>query len=188
VPTDTTNDGTPFTFKTVLSLDHLHETGPWTWHGWQTDLPAAMKKSLTETMLGPPPTDADAEALLAYLQSREPPANPFRNKDGSLSAAAERGRRIFESEKAACATCHSGPYFTDGQIHDLGLGSPRDRYKGFNTPSLRGVYQRVKLLHDGRADSLEALLTGPHSPEKVAGSGPLSAEELGDLTEYLKSL
>ena len=38
VTTDTTNDGTPFTFKTVLPLHHLHETGPWTWHGWQTDL------------------------------------------------------------------------------------------------------------------------------------------------------
>src|SRR5262249_1313341 len=92
VPTDTTNDGTPFTFKTVLPLYNLNETGPWTWHGWQTDLQAAMRKSLTETMLGPPPAEGDAEALLAYLDSLEEPPNPFRGKDGSLSAAAERGR------------------------------------------------------------------------------------------------
>ena len=77
---------------------------------------------------------------------------------------------------------------TDGQIHDLGLGSPRDRYKGFNTPSLRGVYQKVKLLHDGRADSLEGVLTGPHAPEKVAGTGKLNDDEVSDLVEYLKSL
>jgi YVTN family beta-propeller protein len=188
VPTDTTNDGTPFTFKTVLPLDHLAETGPWTWHGWQTDLKAAMKKSLTETMLGPTPTDDDAAALLAWLESRAAPPNPFRGPDGLLSAAAQRGKRVFEGEKAACVSCHSGPFFTDGQIHDLGLGSPRDKYPGFNTPSLRGVYARVKLLHDGRIDSLEALLTGPHAPENVAGSGPLTGDERRDLIEYLKSL
>lgn len=187
VPTDTTNDGTAFTFKTVLPLYHLHETGPWTWHGWQTDLQAAMKKSLTETMLGPQPTDDDASAMLAYLQSLELPPNPFRAKDGSLSRAAERGKIVFHSDKAACATCHSGPHFTDGQIHDVGLGSPRDRYKGFNTPSLLGVYGKVKLLHDGRVDSLEAVLTGPHAPEKVAGS-KLSDADVTDLVEYLKSL
>jgi YVTN family beta-propeller protein len=188
VPMDTLNDGAPFTLKTVLPLHNLHETGPWTWHGWQTDLAAAMKKSLTETMLGPQPTDDDAAAVLAYIESLEAPPNPFRNNDGSLSAAAERGQRIFESEKAACATCHSGPHFTDGKIHDLGLGSPRDRYKGFNTPSLRGVYSRVRLLHDGRATSLEDVITSPHSPDKVAGTGPLSTDEVNDLVEYLKSL
>ncbi len=146
-----------------------------------------MKKSLADTMLGPPPTDDDAAALLAYLQSMETPPNPFRGS-GSLSAAAERGKQIFETEKAACATCHSGPHFTDGRIHDVGLGSPRDRYQGYNTPSLRGVYQKVKLLHDGRADSLRDVLTGPHAPENVAGSGKLSDDELSDLLEYLKTL
>jgi YVTN family beta-propeller protein len=188
VPTDTTNDGTSFTFKTVLPLYHLAETAPWTWHGWQTDLSAAMKKSLTETMLGPKPDDSDAEAVLAYLKNLEPPPNPFRQPDGSLSAAAQRGKLVFESDKAACATCHSGPYFTDGQIHDVGLGSPRDRYKGFNTPSLRGVYQKVKLLHDGSCDSLLDVITGPHAPNQVAGTSPLSDQEARDLIEYLKSL
>jgi YVTN family beta-propeller protein len=188
VPTDTTNDGTAFTFKTVLSLDHLRETGPWTWHGWQTDLGAAMKKSLSETMLGPQPSDEDAAAVLAYLESREPPPNPFRQADGALSESAQRGKLVFESEKAGCATCHSGPYFTDSNIHDVGLGSPRDRYKGYNTPTLRGVYQKVKLLHDGRAESLDDVVTGPHSPEKVAGTAPLTEEEAKDLVEYLKSL
>ena len=69
-----------------------------------------------------------------------------------------------------------------------GLGSPRDRYQGFNTPTLRGVYTKVKLLHDGRADSLEAVLAGDHSPEKVSGAAPLTDQERQDLVEYLKSL
>ncbi|HIA19333.1 MAG TPA: hypothetical protein EYN70_07960, partial [Planctomycetaceae bacterium] len=36
---DTFNDGTAFTFKTVLPLYKLQETAPWTWHGWQKSLP-----------------------------------------------------------------------------------------------------------------------------------------------------
>lgn len=188
VPTDTLNDGSPFTLKTVLPLHQLHETGPWTWHGWQDDLRAAMKKSLHDTMLGPPASDDDAASLLLYLTTMKAPPNPHRQKDGSLNPAAQRGKLVFESNKAACATCHNGPYFTDGRIHDVGLGSPRDRYQGFNTPSLRGVYQKVKLLHDGRAESLTDVITGPHSPEKVAGTAPLSQEEVSDLVEYLKSL
>ena len=67
------------------------------------------------------------------------------------------------------------------------LGSARDRYKGYNTPSLRGVYRKVKLLHDGRADSLRDVLTGPHAPENVAGNGKLGDNELNDLLEYLKT-
>ncbi|MCI0357949.1 MAG: beta-propeller fold lactonase family protein [Planctomycetaceae bacterium] len=188
VPTDTTNDGTAFTFKTVLDLHHLSETGPWTWHGWQTDLRSGMRKSLTETMLGPQPTEDDVDAILAYFQTLTSPPNPFRNKDGSLTDAAQRGKTIFESDRAGCASCHTGPHFTDGEVHDVGLGSRSDRYKGFNTPTLRNVYQRVKLLHDARVDTLEALLTGPHAPEKVAGTGGLSEREVKDLVEYLKSL
>jgi DNA-binding beta-propeller fold protein YncE/mono/diheme cytochrome c family protein len=189
VPTDTLNDGSPFTLKTVLPLYNLAETGPWTWHGWQDNLPAALKKSLQDTMLGPEPTDDDAAALLAYLATKESPPNPFRIQNGlALTAAASRGKEIFFSEKAACSTCHNGPHFTDGQIHDLRLGSPRDRYRGFNTPSLRNVYQKVKLLHDGRADSLTDVLTGPHSPEKVSGTAALTTDEVSDLVEYLKSL
>jgi cytochrome c peroxidase len=147
-----------------------------------------MKKSLTETMLGPKPDDGDAEAVLAYLKNLEPPPNPFRQPDGSLTAAAQRGKVVFESDKAACATCHSGPYYTDGQVHDVGLGSPRDRYKGFNTPTLRGVYQKVKLLHDGSCDNLLDVVTGLHAPLRVAGIEELSEQEAKDLVEYLQSL
>lgn len=185
---DTLNDGTRQTYKTVLPLHHFDKTSPWTWHGWQTDARAAMRKSLTETMLGPAPDGDDIDALLAYLSQLEPPPNPFRRPDGSLSEAAERGKQVFHSDKAGCANCHSGPYFTDGEIHDVGLGERGDAYKGFNTPTLIGVYQRVKLLHDGRATSLDELLTGPHNPNKVTGQGELTDDERRDLIEYLKTL
>jgi YVTN family beta-propeller protein len=190
VTMDTRNDGSEKTFKTVPSLVNVAHTGPWTWHGWQVDLHDAMRKSLTETMLGPPPRPADSDALLAFLETLEPAPNPYRDGDRSadFAAAVQRGEKLFASKKAACIECHRGPYFTDGEIHDVGLGSPRDAYQGYNTPSLVGVHARVKLLHDGRAKSLEALLTGPHAPDKVAGEAALSGDELHDLIEYLKTL
>ena len=185
---DTLNDGTERTLKTVLPLHHLPETGPWTWHGWQTDLEDALNKSFTTTMQGEPINPEDRRAVLAYFATLQTPPNPFRNSDGSFSEAAKRGRAVFQSAKAGCATCHSGPHFTDGKIHDVGLGTNQDRYQGFNTPSLLGAYRKVRFLHDGRAKSLEAVLTGDHAPEQVAGEGGLSDEELRDLVAYLKSL
>jgi DNA-binding beta-propeller fold protein YncE len=187
VKMDTRNDGSFGSFKTVLDLHHLEHTGPWTWHGWQTDLSAALRKSLTDTMLGPEPRDDDVAALRAYLASLEPPSNPYRNSDGSLSPAAQRGRQVFASEQGGCSQCHCGPYFTDGELHDLGLGSKTDTYRGFNTPSLLGVHRRVRLLHDGRATSLEQVLTGDHAPQRVSG-GQLSDADVADLIAYLRSL
>ncbi len=54
-PMDTFNDGTAMTFKTVLPLQNVHKTKPWTWHGWQENLDDAMHKSMTSTMLGRAP-------------------------------------------------------------------------------------------------------------------------------------
>ncbi|HEX7449507.1 MAG TPA: hypothetical protein VF306_18260 [Pirellulales bacterium] len=185
---DTLNDGSIRTFKTVLPLRNLPRTAPWTWHGWQQDLGAAMRKSLSETMQGPRPSDDDVAALVAYFSSLDAPPNPYRVGKAALSEAGERGRQVFESEKAGCANCHRGPYFTDGEIHDVGTGSNRDAYDGYNTPSLVGVHGRVRLLHDGRAKSLDELLTGPHNPDQVTGAGELTEAERADLIEYLKSL
>ena len=188
VTMDTKNDGSYGTFKTVPALHNVTRTAPWTWHGWQTDLNAGVHKSLTETMLGPAPTDQDVQALIAYFDQMRPAPNPHRKPNGALSDAAQRGEQVFKSEKAGCANCHRGAEFTDGEIHDVGLGSPKDVYQGFNTPSLRGVYNKVRLLHHGRAQSIQEALQDLHAPQKVTGRGELSADELADLVEYVKSL
>lgn len=187
VKMDTTNDGGFGTFKTVLPLFNLAHTAPYTWHGWQKDRHASLEKSLAETMLGPRPSADDVTALAAYLDQLEAPPNPYRDAKGALTPAARRGRAVFESFTAGCANCHAGERFTDGQVHDVGTGSPNDRYQGFNTPSLLGAHRRVRLLHDGRARGLAEVLRGDHAPDKVSG-GKLSDEELADLIEYLKSL
>ena len=188
VTMDTRNDGSNGTYKMVLSLRNVRQTGPWFWHGWQTDLKAALARSLVESMQGPQPTDEEVDQLAAYLQTLSPPPNSWRTADGQLSEQAQRGQEIFRGEVANCAGCHSGEYFTDGQIHDVGLASEYDKYDGFNTPSLLGVANRVRYLHHGRALSLDDLLSDLHSPAKVSGTRELTEQERADLVAYLKGL
>jgi len=185
---DTTNDGRLGDPKMVPSLRYVTHTGPWTWHGWQKSLPAAMRKSMAESMLGKPMKQEEVDALIAYLGTLQGPSNPHLGRDQKRTAAAERGRLVFESEKAGCVDCHHGNYFTDDKARIVGLESRGDVYKGFNPPTLRDVDDRMAYLHDGRAKSLEDLLQGPHAPDKVTKNGKLTQQELKDLVEYLKSL
>jgi YVTN family beta-propeller protein len=174
--------------KKVPTLRRVTKTKPWTWHGWQSDLNDAMVESFTKSMQGPKPKADDVTALVAYLDTLDFPKNPYRDPAGSLSAAATRGREVFRSPKAACNTCHGGQELTDGKIHSVGLEERDDAYKGYNPPSLRGVYDKDPYLHDGRAKSLRDALAGPHAADSVTGLGELSKAELDDLIEYLRSL
>ncbi len=174
--------------KKAPTLRRVSETGPWTWHGWQTDLGQAVGESFTKSMQGPRPTEEEVQAVVAFLETLDYPPNPFRNPDGSLTEAARRGEAVFNSSKAACRSCHGGPELTDGKIHDLGLEEPGDVYKGHNPPSLRGLYDKEPYLHDARASTLREVLTDGHSTGEVTGLGELSDEELEDLIAYLKSL
>ena len=174
--------------KKVPTLRRVAMTGPWTWHGWQTSLDDAIIESFTKSMQGPKPTASEVEALAAYLGTLDFPPNPHREADGRLSAAAERGKEVFKASKNGCASCHAGPEFSDGKLHDVGLLERGDVYRSHNPPSLRGVYDKDPYLHDGRSVSLRDLLIGHHGPESLVGGEPLSPTELDDLVAYLKAL
>jgi YVTN family beta-propeller protein len=174
--------------KKVPTLRRVTHTGPWTWHGWQKSLDDAMVESFTKSMQGNRPTAEEKKALFVYLETLDYPRNPNRNADGTLSESAKRGEDVYRSSKAACNTCHGGPELTDGKIHIAGLEERDDAYRGYNPPSLRGVYDKDPYLHDGRAKSLRDVLTGPHEPDAVSGLGSLTGAELDDLLAYLKTL
>jgi mono/diheme cytochrome c family protein len=185
---DTWNDGTELTTKTVLPLTGVTNTGPWTWHGWQQDLNESIQNSFTSTMMGKAGSAEDVEAVRVYLESLTPRPNPFRTEANALTASAARGKVLFESSEVGCSSCHSGQQFTDGEIHDVGLGSAGDKYDGYNTPSLIGLYQKVRYLHDGRSKTLESVLSKYHRSEDIGGGHVLTEGERGDLIEYLKTL
>jgi cytochrome c peroxidase len=161
-------------------------TGPWTWHGWQKALGAAVEKSYLQTMFGPKPSAEEVRAVVAFLGTLDHPPNPHRLADNQLSPTAKRGEAIFLGA-AKCARCHAPPEYTSEHNYDVKLeadGSPHHRW---NPPSLRGLWQRGPYLHDGRAATLEELLQDAHAPEKLGGSA-LTSEQRRDLIAFLQSL
>ncbi len=107
---------------------------------------------------------ADLDALAAYISSLDAtPASPFRALDGSLTADAQAGAVLFETE--GCGSCHTISTLTDSSdgsgLHDVGtitadsgqrLGGP---LTGIDTPTLLGVWATSPYLHDGSAATLE---------------------------------
>jgi len=132
---------------------------------------------------------ADLDALAAYVASLdEYPGSPFRNSDGSLTAAGLAGRNIFRRE--GCASCHSGADFTDSefnQLHDIGTLKPSSGQRlngpltGIDTPTLRGIWGTSPYLHDGSAIDL--------SDAVAAHSGTsLDAADMVALVAYLQQI
>jgi cytochrome c peroxidase len=140
----------------------------------------------------------ELDALAAYCNSLEPTPSPHAEGPGRLSPAAERGRRLFESERVGCAACHPAPTYTDSRpgarpftLHDVGTGTGDETEAlgpAYDTPSLIGVYRSAPYLHDGRAATLRDVLT-THNPEDRHGrTSHLSTTEVDDLIAFLKSL
>lgn len=132
----------------------------------------------------------DLDDLADYLASLTLPPNPNLEPSGYFSDAAIRGLHLFNSESTGCTTCHPPPLYTDHLRHDIGTGGDPDERKGpdFDTPSLRGVYSTAPYLHDGRAATMEEVLT-THNPGELHGAtSSLSSEEIDDLVVFLKAL
>ena len=178
---DTFNDGSYNTPKKTLSLRGVAETGPWTWHGARPELRELIHDSMTKSMQGPEPTDADLDAMTAFLKTLDFVPGAAQNPQ-----SVKRGEELFNAK--GCNTCHSPPNYTSGSIFDIGLASPRDVHKGFNPPSLRGVGKRAPYLHDGSGRSLTEVLATFHRPSVLTGRPDFTPEELRDVTAFLKSL
>jgi YVTN family beta-propeller protein len=183
---DTFNDSSYETPKKTLSLRNVTRTKPWTWHGWRKDLDQLVHDSMTKSMQGPEPTPDDIKAVAAYLETLRERPNPYRLPDGSLSAAAKRGEVVFNSKN--CQNCHVPPFYTSEGVYSVGLESPSDVHKGYNAPSLLGLYSRAPYMHNAEAPGLTEVLTKYHRPSQLTGATDCTPQELADLIAFLKSL
>ena len=133
---------------------------------------------------------ADLDALAAYVASLTSFApSPWRNADGSLTAAAQAGRTVFAQKN--CASCHAGTAFTGsgdaGQLKNIGTIKPSSGSRlgaalsGIDTPTLRDVWATAPYLHDGSARTLSDALLAHNNLS-------LTATERNNLVEYLKQI
>jgi YVTN family beta-propeller protein len=149
---------------------------------------------LSEDLAGRSP---DLDALAVYCNSFEFTLSPHIPAPGKLSAAAERGRKLFFCEAVGCAKCHSGPYYTDStlkkpfHLHDVGTGKDDPSEKigpKYDTPTLLGVYRTAPYLHHGKAQTLRDVLTTCNPGDKHGKTSHLQPQEFDDLVAFLKSL
>jgi hypothetical protein len=135
----------------------------------------------------------ELDALDAYVSSLEHAnPSPYRNQDGSLTADGVAGRVFFE--KLGCDFCHSGEKFTDserGMLHDVGTIGAQSGTRagepllGFDTPTLRGVWETPPYLHDGSAPTLKDVVTTKNPTGLHGFTSVLSPTELDQLVSYL---
>ena len=137
----------------------------------------------------------DLDALAAYSNSHKFTLSP--HAKGGLSESARRGKEIFFSKETGCATCHTGPYFTDStpgrpfKLHDVGTGSDDPGEKmgpQYDTPTLLGIYRTPPYLHHGKATTLEEVLTTYNREDRHGKTSQLNAGQIADLVQFLKSL
>jgi cytochrome c peroxidase len=128
-------------------------------------------------MHGEPISARDMEDMFAFLTSLDSPPPPKLTSRELL----DQGRKIFESR--GCINCHAPPAYTTPITADVGLLDEQGRNR-FNPPSLRGVSQRRRFFHDGRAASLEDVLnTVRHQLDE-----PLSQKDAEALLAFLRSI
>ena len=71
---------------------------------------------------------------------------------------------------------------------DVGVGTGTEAGKKFDTPTLAEVWRTAPYLYDGRALTMEEVLTTANPKDAHGETSKLSQEEIKDLTEYVLSL
>lgn len=115
-------------------------------------------------------------------------------RDSAGATAAGRGRRVFEGA-GKCVACHSGALFTDANamLHppadsmaepEFRSCAARSASRQYRTTPLKGAWQHAPYFHNGSAATLEDV-AATYNAKRALG---LSAQEIADLAEYLKSL
>lgn len=133
----------------------------------------------------------------------------FLKGETELTTREQRGLSIFRQH---CATCHQEPLLTDGLYHNNGLDTlftDAGRYRisqdsadmgAFKTPTLRNIALTAPYMHDGRFESLQAVvehyrfgvqqsssLAEALQQDTVVGI-PLTDAEADDLLSFLHTL
>ena len=172
------------------SLFGVANTAPYGWDGRNATLQNQSRGAIVsplEMHAAREPTKRELDALAEFQKSLvEPAAAPGKDFDPVRAA---RGEALFRTPRpivdptgefpsgarVACATCHSGPFFTDGKAHrdfvptgdpvfDPGHVGPDGTILGFDTPSLLGARFTAPYFHDGVAGD-------PTAPSNFLGGG-----------------
>lgn len=173
--------------KNAKSLLLSGKTPPVMAHGVRADMATAVASGY-KYILFHVPTATELADTEAYVASLKPARSPKLNPDGTLSAAAKRGKAIFERPEVGCTSCHPAPLFTDLKSYDVGTKQSFDSQGEFDTPTLVELFRTAPYLHDGSAVTLGEVIGEHNKGDRHGKTWELSDKEKQDLVEYLLSL
>jgi YVTN family beta-propeller protein len=179
-------------------LEGIKDTEPYKWTGTNPDIPTECGPRTEKFFWRSENYDNATLADLAmYVRSLAPRPNRWRQANGELTPAQERGKAIFErsvdkfkspiAEYNQCSYCHSGPKGTNQKIFNVETRKPTDNTGLLKAPPLTNIALSAPYLHDGSARSLEEIWTIYNPNDKHGRTNDLTKDELNDLIEYLKS-
>lgn len=188
---DLLNDGMGNPKQTKSELyDHL--TPPTMITGIRKDMHTCNAAGLIHIQFVTRPEE-DVHCFDAYVEKMKPVPSPYL-VNGKLSARAQRGEKLFV--KAKCAECHTPekkapggePLWTDLKLYDVGLGTATETGRKFDTPTLAECWRTAPYLYDGRALTMEEVLTTCNPNDTHGETSKLTPEQIKDLAEYVLSL
>lgn len=156
----------------------ISATAPLHWDGQITDMPHIAREVFTGRMGGPQLSTNQTSALAGWVD--QVPLLP-------ATAAADakqvsRGRQLFFDAEVGCATCHSGPHYTNNLTVEVGTGG------SFQVPSLLGVAYRAPFMHNGCSMTLEGRFDVSCGGDRHGSTATLSAADRSALAAFLSTL
>ena len=179
-------------------IEDLSGTEPFKWNGGNPNLPTECGPR-TEKYFWRSENydDLTLTDLVVYIRHIPQRPNRWRQPDGTLTPAQERGKALFErsidkfgnpiAEANRCSYCHSGPKGTSQKSFEVGTGKTTDNSGLFDTPQLMNIALTAPYLHDGSAKTLEEIWTVFNPADKHGRTNDLTKDELNDLIEYLRT-
>ncbi len=169
--------------KQAASMLYSHRTPPVMITGARVSAELATQKGMQFIQFNTM-GEAQLADLNEYMKSLTPVESPSLNRDGSMTADAEAGKKLFEEQ--GCATCHPAPLYTDLKMHQSSIpAADRDSWdtRDFATPSLVEIWRTAPYFFDGRYTTLREAVVASLKPDHG-----LSDKQIDQLTEFVASI
>lgn len=173
------------TYKNTKSLVGAHANPPTTWTGIRPNATVSVAAGFDHIHFTAVPQHI-VEDTNTYVQALKPEPSPYR-VNGRLTPLAETGKAIFENPSVGCIHCHSGPWFSNNKLYDVGTLVASDGNVLFDTPMTVEMWRTGPFLHDGRASSVMDVIEAHNLGDGHGVTSHLTAAEKAALVEYLLS-
>jgi DNA-binding beta-propeller fold protein YncE/mono/diheme cytochrome c family protein len=169
--------------RSILLAGRVASEKAFAWNGSSKSLREHLGKTF-DRLDGSGLRGLELDGLVAYVSTMRPPVSAPAAAPRDPTVA--RGAALFAAKETECASCHVGPTFSDGMVHDVQSRAKGDRDGSFRTPSLHLVGGAGPYFHDGRYATLKELLRDADG--KMGRTKHLSASDLDALEAYLRTL